>query len=539
MRIFGKPLSPGAIYFDDGRFRIEAEIESFAGGFLVRGTIRGRGGRVEIFRCPAPARFLLNNWQSWGPMQAVTPDYRFSGLAERMDSYSRYVFTPIPEIFASALVSDYFAAWESTLVGFLSSRIAHPYFVIEGSDLVGYLEYFDVPFDAPVPLEPLVILRGRPVEILLEEYAQRTGAENGVRPPGRNPIGWSSWYQYFTGLTADDLRKNLRLSAEDGYPFDVFQIDDGYERDIGDWLEVKDGFTGLAELAALIREAGFTAGIWTAPFSASETSKLFLSHPDWFVAEGGRPKPCYRNWKKTIYALDTTHPGAQTWLHRIFRRFRSLGYSYFKIDFLFAAAMEGDRFDAVTPIQAYRQGMSVIRSAAGDDFVLGCGAPLWPSLGLVDGMRVGEDTAPFWDAGMSGIAGPNAFIALKNPILRAFMNRCFWLNDPDCLLLRRRDIRLTDNEKQLYARVCGALDNMLIQSDDLSLVDERGREWLREAAGLQGGRFRVQDVLSDDFYVIESRGGRAGDFRLAANISDRSRTIEGTIVPARSAVFLS
>jgi alpha-galactosidase len=539
VKIFGKPLAAGPLRFDDGRFRVEAEIEAIAGGFTIRGTIRGRGGRLEVFRSPVPARFLSNNWQSWGPMQVVTPDFRFPGLAERMADYSRYVFTPIPDVFAATLVSDYFAAWESALIGFLSSRIAHPYFVVEGGELAGYLEYFDVPLEESIPLEPLVVLRDRPAELLLEDYADRTAAENGVRVRVRNPIGWSSWYQYFTELTAADVRKNLRLSSDGGFPFEVFQIDDGYERDIGDWLDVKNGFIALDELAGLIRDQGFTAGLWTAPFSAAESSEVFRRHPDWFVHQAGRPKPCYCNWKKQIYALDTTHPAALAWLAETFSALRRMGYSYFKIDFLFAAAMEGDRFARVTPVQAYRRGLEVIRRAAGGDFVLGCGAPLLPSLGLVDGMRVGEDTAPFWDSGMSGIAGPNAYIALKNPILRSFMHRRWWLNDPDCLLLRRQDVRLTDNEKQLYARVCGALDAMLIESDDLGLVDDWGKAVLREAVGLQGGRPRVQGLLDDDVYIIETEGRPAGSVRLAVNLSDRPRDFPGRTVPARSAEFLS
>jgi alpha-galactosidase len=538
MLIFGKPLAAGALRFDDGRFRVEAEINPMAGGFLVRGTIRGRGGWIEIFRAPAPGRFLLNNWQSWGPTQMATPDFRFPGLAERMAQYSRYVFTPIPDVFGRTLVSDYFAAWEDGLAGFLSSRIAHPYFEVEGGDLVGYLEYFDVPFGDPVPLEPLVILEGGPMASLLESYADRTAGENAVHLRAPHPVGWSSWYQYFTDLTAADLEKNLRLSVEGRFPFEVFQIDDGYERDIGDWLEVKPGFTPLPDLARMIGGRGFTAGIWTAPFSASESSELFRRHPDWFVGEGGRPKPCYRNWRKTIYALDTTHPAALAWLFETFSALRRMGYSYFKIDFLFSAAMAGERHAAVTPIQAYRAGMEAIRRATDGDFVLGCGAPLLPSLGTVDGMRVGEDTAPFWDSGMSGIAGPNAYIALKNPILRWFMHRRWWLNDPDCLLLREKDIRLSANEKRLYALTCGALDNMLIESDDLELVDDWGKAVLREAIGLQGGRPRVEGVEGDDVYVIHTGDRPTGRVRLAVNLSDRPRAVSGLTVAARSAEYL-
>ena len=52
------------------------------------------------------------------------------------------------------------------------------------------------------------------------------------------------------------------------------------------------------------------------------------------------------------------------------------------------------------------------------------------------------------------------------------------------------------------------------------------------------GRIRVEDPMADDAYIISSCGGRAGDFRLAANLSDHPKTIEGILVPARSAEFL-
>jgi alpha-galactosidase len=537
MKILGRPLSTGRIRFDDGQAKVDAVCETIPGGYRVTGTVRGCARRIEVFRMEAPQRFLMNNWQSWGPMQVMGPQDRLAGLEERMANYGRYVFTPIPDLFAHTLVSDYFAAWEGVTAGFLSSREAHPYFAVEGSELIGCLDYFGTRFDHPVPLEPLVLLLDRPVEISLEEYAALAAAENEHRPARHNPVGWSSWYQYFTNLTAVEIEKNLRL-ARGRFPFEVFQIDDGYERDIGDWLDVKEGFIPLSELADLIRSHGFVAGIWTAPFSASESSDLFRLHPGWFVAENGRPKVCYRNWNRSIFALDTTHSEVLQWLFDTFAAFRRMGFHYFKIDFLFAGAMPGVRHESVSPIQAYRQGMEAIRRAVGDNFVLGCGAPLLPSIGFIEGMRIGEDTAPFWNSGMSGIQGPNAYIALKNPILRYFMHGRWWLNDPDCLLLRERDIGLSLEEKQMIARVSGALDNMLIESDDLELVGEQGKALLLEAIGLRGGSPRVAGIMEDDAYVIESADSQTGSVRLAVNLSDTPKRFDGLTVLPRSSVFL-
>ncbi len=542
MRVFDRLLSPGAIHLKSEAAEIRAEVREIPVGHIVLGTVQGRPGRLEIFRMPAPPRFLMNNWQSWGPTQAMSPGERLAGLDERLANYSRFVFSPVPAEAVRTLVSDYFVGAPRFLAGFLSSRIAHPYFAVEGDEIVGYLEYFGTHFPEAAALEPLLVLSGAPLERLLERYAEATATENKVKIDFKNPIGWSSWYQYFTRLTRADIEKNLRL-ARAGWSFDVFQIDDGYEADIGDWLQTRPGFGDLGALAGEIRGAGYTAGIWTAPFSASATSELFRLHPDWFVREFGRgengpPAVCYRNWGKDIYALDTSHPRALEWLRETFSALRQMGFNYFKIDFLFSAAMPGLRFRPLTPIQAYRQGMTAIREAVGRDFILGCGAPLLPSLGLVDGMRVGEDTAPFWDPAKSGVQGPNAKIAIRNPILRWFMHRRWWLNDPDCLLLRDRDIEMTPNERALYARVSGVLDAMLIDSDDLELVPPDGKALFDEAVSLQGGNVAVDGVLEDDLYFISSRGGKAGAIGLAVNLSDNKRRLEDRTIPARSAVFL-
>ncbi|MDP2914383.1 MAG: alpha-galactosidase [Candidatus Aminicenantes bacterium] len=537
MKIFGRNLTAGAVVYDDGRTRVEAVVESIKGGHKITGTVRGRPGTINIFRAPAPQEFLANNWQSWGPIQRMTAGQRFEGLEERMKNQGRCVFTPIPEIAQRRLVSDYFVAWEGGLAGFLTSKVAHPYFVIEDGEVAGYLEYFDTPLEDPAPLEPFVLLDGHPVELLLEEYAVRAAIENEVRVNAWNPIGWSSWYHYFTGLQMADVEKNLRI-ARQRFPFEVFQIDDGFEADIGDWLRPKDGFCALPDLARLIQGHGFHPGIWTAPFSASETSELFARHPEWMVSDIGLPKFCYRGWNKNVYALDTMNPQVKNWLFETFSALKKMGFDYFKIDFVFSAAMAGARSRRVSPIQAYREGLKVIREAVGEAFILGCGAPLLPSIGFVDGMRVGEDTAPFWDSTKAPLRGVNAYSALKNSILRSFIHKKWWLNDPDCLLLRRRDIELTDNERELYARTAGALDNMIIASDDLELVDEWGRNLLEDAVRLRGGHVRVRGLMGDDLYLIDSWGGPAGIFRYAANLSDKRRQIGNQDVPARSGIFI-
>jgi alpha-galactosidase len=124
------------------------------------------------------------------------------------------------------------------------------------------------------------------------------------------------------------------------------------------------------------------------------------------------------------------------------------------------------------------------------------------------------------------------------------MHRRWWLNDPDCLLLRDRDVDLAPNERALYAHASGVLDAMLIDSDDLELISPEGKALWEQALSLQGGRVRVDgvlkdDVLEEDGYVISSAGAPAGSIRLAANLSDSLRHLDGIDVPPRSGVFLT
>jgi alpha-galactosidase len=543
VQLFGRPARAGRLVRRTSVSRLEAFVERRRDGFLVQGTVFGRPGRIEVFRAPVPAAYLLNNWQSWGPMERVTPATRFPELEAIVRDYSPYLFSPVPDELLHGPVSDYFAAWDGGLAGFLTSRIGHPFFTVEGGDLVGRIDFFDAVFASPVPLESLVVLGGGGAGDLLETYAALVKRAHRVAISPWNPVGWCSWYHYFGKLGWPDVLENLdRAAAEPkDFPFDVIQVDDGYETEIGDWLSPKSGYPDLGGMGRAIREKGFRAGIWAAPFSAAETSRLFAEHPDWMVSETGRPKPCYNGWGRKIYALDTTHPDAKRWLEGTIKALTEAGFSYLKIDFLFAAAMPGGRRKAVTPVQAYREGLRVVRRAAGRAFVLGCGAPLLPSVGLVDGMRVGEDTAPYWKTKPSGFQGPNAFFALKNALMRQFMHRTFWLNDPDCLLVRAHETELNRNERELYALAAGALDNMVIDSDRLALLGPAEKDLLKRALALRGRRSRVLGLMGEfgeDAYIVEGRGRGGDGFDLAVNLSDLERTVRGVRIPPRSACLV-
>jgi alpha-galactosidase len=262
-------------------------------GFIVRGSVSGRPGRVEVIRLPVPSSFLMNNWQSWGPTQKASPADTFPEL-EPIHARNPYGFSPFLGELLGRVWSDYFIAWDGAVLGFLASRIAHPFFLVEGADLVGYLDYFDATFDDPAPLEPLAVLSGAPVEDLLDAYGSLAKRENRVRINPWNPVGWCSWYHYFGDLTWDDVVGNVGTARKLGraFPIDVFQVDDGYQQDIGDWTAAKPGYPTLDGLARAITREGFRAGIWTAP---SAPPRLPTSSPHirtgWWPRAAGPSSP--------------------------------------------------------------------------------------------------------------------------------------------------------------------------------------------------------------------------------------------------------
>jgi len=328
---------------------------------------------------------------------------------------------------------------------------------------------------------------------LLEEWAARVGRVGGARTGAPYQVGWCSWYHYFHQVTEADLRSNLTLA--DQWPFEVFQLDDGYQAAIGDWLLTNDRFPSPVEkLAALIGASGRRPGIWLAPFMTAPDSRVAVNHPGWLARwiNGERELVSQVNpaWGGATWTLDTTRPDVQAHLERLGRLLVEAGFTYLKLDFLYAAALPGRWHDAgATPAQRVREGLAAIRRGAGADaFLLGCGCPLGPAIGLVDGMRIGPDVAPAWAPAewMPGYrdAAPSTRNAWRNTLARSFMHRRLWLNDPDCLMLRTKETALGEEAARAWALAVGVSGGMALVSDDLALLDKRARSLLEEVVSL-------------------------------------------------------
>jgi alpha-galactosidase len=340
------------------------------------------------------------------------------------------------------------------------------------------------------------LLPGDVRQLKLARWADRVGTKAHARKDAAFLVGWCSWYQYFHEVTEADVRQNLALA--DSWPFDVFQVDDGYQRTIGDWRQTNSKFaTSLDSLATAVRSAGYRPGLWMAPFLVAPDSDIAVRHPEWLVVQDAHSEPlkaCLNPpWGGgqggLMYGLDTTHPEVQDHLAALAADLVDAGFTYLKLDFTYSPSFEGRYADpARSPAERVRAGFEALRRGAGDDtFLLGCGVPLSHVAGVVDAVRIGQDVAPVWsldpsDIPVEGYDGmfPAIRHALLSTLARSAFHRRLWLNDPDCLLLRTEDTRLTTTQIETWARVVGASGGMVLVSDDLGLLGDSERALLQE-----------------------------------------------------------
>jgi hypothetical protein len=214
-----------------------------------------------------------------------------------------------------------------------------------------------------------------------------------------------------------------------GYKY--LQIDDGYQYARGEYVTTNATQfpDGMRFVAHRILGDGLTVGLWTAPFEVSSRAWVYEQHKDWLVHNAnGQPIPLGHVWGQhtdTLYALDTTHPGAQEYLRQTYKTLvREWGVRFIKLDFMDTTAIEGYYYrPGSTALEAQRIGLQVIRDTVGDDVILDKdGSPMLNAVGLVDTGRVSADTGHSFLRSKTAAPGIAA---------RFYMNGNFFINDPD------------------------------------------------------------------------------------------------------------
>jgi len=328
-------------------------------------------------------------------------------------------------------------------------------------------------------------------------YVQAVGRQMSARVPAAPPSPmWTHWYQYFHAISEGVLLQNLQVLQEQRLllPIGVVELDDGYQAAWGDWTRTNPKFPhGLEWLAGQITHQGFKPGLWLAPFVVERKSAVSREHPEWLVTgQNGRPISAGFQYNLLTHALDLTQPAVLEHLQRLAATLtRQWGYRMLKIDFLSAGALPGRRFDPKsTRAEALRAGLQAIRQGASDEaFLLGCGCPFGPAIGVVDAMRIGPDTAPSWEPYFHWLGWATPLLssnpsmpalrnALRNTLHLGSLHGKWWWNDPDCLLVRDADSRLSEAEVQSAVALVGLSGGLLISSDDLRKVTPARLGWV-------------------------------------------------------------
>ncbi|AEU35302.1 alpha-galactosidase [Granulicella mallensis] len=266
----------------------------------------------------------------------------------------------------------------------------------------------------------------------LETYAHLIRDIHHALVTAPTPIGWWSWTAYYFGLDQGTALTNAQWLSQHLKPlgYDFFHIDEGYQFARGEYATPDASLfpEGMGSLEHKVINEGLTPGIWTAPFEVSERSWVYTHHPEWLV-HNAQGEPIHigfvTNNLDHLYALDTTHPGAQAYLHSTYSKLtREWGLRYIKLDFMEDSAIEGFyHVPQTTALEAQRIGIQTIRDAVGPNVLLDKdGCELLNPVGLVDTGRISQDTGHTFSSSKDAATGIAA---------RYYMNRNYFLADPD------------------------------------------------------------------------------------------------------------
>ncbi|EGN30680.1 hypothetical protein HMPREF0994_06187 [Lachnospiraceae bacterium 3_1_57FAA_CT1] len=316
----------------------------------------------------------------------------------------------------------------------------------------------------------------------LEKAAEEIGRNMSARlfmPPAYH---WCSWYYCYQNFDRIQLKEYLEgfSQLECSKEIRYFQLDVGYCTSIGDWLEPGERFPeGLEEAFQEIKKAGYIPGIWVGAFMVGNRSRLYGEHPDWVLHDwegnpirpwitDNEPKP-WGYQDEEYYCLDTSHPEAMAYMKHVFTTLRKWGAGMFKTDFMLWGLQDSSRVKRYNPgktsIEYYREYLQMIREAIGEDsYWLGCIAPFLPFVGYADGMRIGGDVGSSWD----GEFGPQNMMRCLTG--NNYTNHRYYQTDPDAVMLRDFQIRLTERETESLVLLAAVSGSCIYTSDPLHKI---------------------------------------------------------------------
>lgn len=441
------------------------------------------------YEYPQDSRFFANGFQSW----TDTKEFAKNELMADEGIVGKGLFGKSP--FGMNLVGNYTFVEQSKECGvFHSNSFAYVRneknidFFGSLNDRTGYtIIYADMNKNTlrfSKDVEGITI--SEPYELLdlyfdnggYDEVFDRYFAKMNVKPLTDKKIkGYTSWYNYYQKINEKIILRDLDAISEKTDKVNTFQIDDGYQTAVGDWLSInKTKFpNGMKPIVEKIHAKGWQAGLWLAPFGAQKGSKLASEHSDWLVkGKNGKPIMVGANWGG-FYAIDIDNTDARAYIKNVFDTvLNDWGFDLVKLDFLYATAVVP--LHNKTRGQLAYESIDFLRECVGNKQILGCGVQQMPCFGKVEYMRIGADMDLGWKhkffrnlTHREDVSTPNA---IHNSVYRRCLNNRAFLCDPDVFLLRRSNIKFTFEQQKVLAKFIKLFGSVLFMSDNVDEYDD-------------------------------------------------------------------
>lgn len=365
---------------------------------------------------------------------------------------------------------------------------------------------------------------------------------------GQNALGWESWYNHYEKInesliledlsalaTTENLIKVSSQSSQFQNP--VFQIDDGYQLNLGDWEWNEKLFpSGPVAITEKITKAGYVPGLWIAPFIVDLRSNTACQHPDWLLRDkNGHLVPAGYNprWGSNAiyYCWDLSKPEVLQFIDNLMdKAINTWGFRYLKLDFLYAGMLLGECKNGAA-FEHFNKALSILTSRKQDKngnpvTYLGCGNPMELSFNYFPLSRIGCDTLQHWESKLMKFIGWNgrtsAYLNMKDTLGRALWNKTVFANDPDVIFIRKENCSLTDEEKLLIATVNILFGSQIMYSDDPAKCTspeeiELTNKIARIIELFKDEEFAVQQTASDVYKVWSKSGKYQGELSLVKN----------------------
>ena len=462
-------------------------------------------------------KFFVNGYQSWTTSGEMSAEdiYRGTTPLAGVTKYTKdmaitsgdYAFTryePRPGFFHSFTYTYLRRGDEFELFGSLSERNGYTVFYSDMEKHIFSVEKDVEGLTISEPYEMFDIVRvvGGYDEVFDKYFA-------AMSLPAKKRVdrltGYTSWYNYFQKIDENIILRDLKGLSRARESVNIFQIDDGYEPFVGDWLDYngRDFPNGMKTIADAVHREGYLAGIWLAPFNVQRgKSRILKEHPDWLIRNpDGKPQLGCVAWGGA-YTLDIYNPEVREHLKKVFDTvLDDWGYDMVKLDFLYSQCRTPR--DNKTRGTIMCEAMDFLRECVGDKLILGCGVPLGPAFGVVDACRISCDVdlsygGKFYNSMSINNELPSAQNAINNSMLRRHLNGRAFLNDPDVFFLRDHNLTFTWEQKLLLAKINNLFGRVLFVSDDAGEYSEAELEVLKET-------FRESDAKILDVKCVGAR----------------------------------